>query len=79
MNQLTIILLTILSLASCQKDKDNLPTPKYYVFSGQLGINDNSTIVSNDNNLIICGNSGGKIIVTKISKLGKIIWQKAHL
>lgn len=78
MNQLTIILLTILSLASCQKDKDNLPTPKYYVFSGQLGINDNSTIVSNDNNLIICGNSGGKIIVTKISKLGKKIWQKAY-
>ncbi len=79
MKQLTILILTILYLASCKKDIDLPPTPepqpKYFTFTGQTGTNDNSTVVSNDDNLIICGNTGSILSILKITKTGTQIWR----
>jgi hypothetical protein len=79
MKQLSIIILTILFLASCKKDKDIPPTPEpqqnYFTFTGQIGTNDNSTVVSNDDNLIICGNTGSNLSILKITKTGTQIWR----
>ncbi len=79
MKQLTILILTILYLASCKKDNDLPPTPepqpKYFTFTGQTGTNDNSTVVSNDDNLIICGNTGSILSILKITKTGTQIWR----
>ncbi len=79
MKQLPILLLTILFLASCKKDKDIPPTPEpqpnYFTFTGQIGTNDNSTVVSNDDNLIICGNIGSNLSILKITKTGTQIWR----
>jgi len=79
MKELTIIILTILFLTSCEKDKDIPPTPEpqpnYFTFNGQIGTNDNSTVVSNDDNLIICGNTASNLSILKITKTGKQIWR----
>jgi hypothetical protein len=79
MKQIAIIILMILFLASCKKDKDNPPTTElqanYFTFSGEIGANDNSTLVSNDDNLIICGNSGSNLTIIKITKTGIPIWR----
>jgi hypothetical protein len=78
MKQLTILILTILFLASCKKDNDLPPTPEpqpnYFTYIGQIGTNDNSTVVSNDDNLIICGNTGSNLSILKITKTGTQIW-----
>jgi len=75
--QIIIIIMTFLSLASCKKDEDNtLLEPSYIKFTGDIGTNDNSTLISYDQNLIICGNSGANISVLKISKSGNQIWRK---
>ena len=71
----------VISLVSCKKDEpEQTPTPAaqptYFSFSGKIGTNDNSTVVSGDNNLIICGNSGGSISLMKISKTGTQKWRK---
>jgi hypothetical protein len=80
MQQLTIFILIIILLTSCKKDKNITSTPKqqpnYFTFTGQIGTNDNSTVVSPDNNLIICGNTGSNISILKISKTGNQIWRK---
>lgn len=80
MKQLTIFILTILFLASCKKDEDIPPTiepqPNYFSFTGQIGTNDNSTVVSSDNNLVICGNSGTNLSILKITKAGSQVWRK---
>lgn len=79
MKQLTILILTILIFASCKKDNDLPPTPEpqpnYFTFAGEIGTNDNSTVVSNDNNLIICGNTGSNLSILKITKAGTQIWR----
>src|SRR5690348_7357362 len=74
-------ILTLALLCSCKKDKEVVPTapepnPIYFTFSGQIGTNDNSTVVSSDNNLIICGNSGTNLSVLKITKGGTQQWRK---
>ena len=75
------ILLTLILFYSCKKDKEPEPitpetSPTYFTFGGQIGTYDNSTLVSTDNNLIICGNSGTNLSVLKISKAGSQIWRK---
>lgn len=79
MKQITFITLAVILLVSCKKDNDNMPSPlpqpNYFTFSGQIGTNDNSTIVSNDNNLIICGNTGYNISILKVSKTGSLLWR----
>ena len=66
-------------LSSCKKDDEEInPTetfPTYFTFSGGIGTNDNSTIISSDNNLIICGNLNDNISIIKISKTGEEIWR----
>jgi hypothetical protein len=75
---LPILILTMLLLSSCNKEnpEGKLSNPVYFLFNGQIGTNDNSTVVSMDDNLIICGNSDGKISLLKISKSGEEIWRK---
>lgn len=77
MKQITIIIVAILCLASCKKDIP--PTlelqPNYFTFAGVIGTFDNSTIVSNDNNLIICGNTNNNLSILKITKTGTQIWR----
>jgi len=81
--KLPIILIAILWLSSCRDRSDDIiPTesnPNFFTFNGQIGTNDHSTIVSYDNNLLICGNSGDSILVLKISKSGDEIWRNVFL
>lgn len=61
---------------ACEKPKeDDPPHPIYHTFEGFIGANDNSTIVTADNNLLICGSTGSDILLTKISKGGDLIWR----
>jgi hypothetical protein len=80
LKQLTIFLLTLFFITSCNKDKDITPIPglqpTYFTFNGQIGTNDNSTLISSDSNLIICGNSGGNLSILKITKAGAQVWRK---
>jgi len=69
--------------SSCKKEIDTPEISKtYYTFPGKIGRNDqvfitgdNATIVSNDNNLLLCGNIVPNISVLKLSKTGKQIWR----
>jgi hypothetical protein len=80
MNKIPLLfILTILFLSSCDKEKnpeEPIKDPIYFIFNGQIGTNDNSTVVSKDNNLIICGNNGDNISLIKVSKLGDEVWRK---
>ncbi len=76
-----LFILIIISLIwACRKDTDPDPTPEpnptYFTFNGLIGTNDNSTLVSSDNNLVICGNSGTNLSILKITKAGSEIWRK---
>lgn len=67
----------LLLITACKKD--NIETqgkPTYYSYNGFIVTNDNSTLMSFDNSLIICGISGNYISILKISKTGEQIWQK---
>jgi len=78
MKQILSILLISLILESCQRNKPEVPPttmdtqPTYFFFSGEIGANDNSTLVSYDDNVIICEYSS----IIKVSKSGTKIWQK---
>ena len=64
---------------SCRKAEEAIPTenlPSYYTFSGLIGTNDNSTIVLNDNDIVICGNTNKGASILKISNQGKQVWRK---
>jgi hypothetical protein len=76
-NTISLIIITVFILLSCEKN-NNEPQknePIYFTFSGTIGTNDNSTLLSSDNNLIICGNTGDKISILKISKSGEKVWR----
>jgi hypothetical protein len=80
MKQLAIFILTVWVVVSCKNDSTPTPEPEpepnYFTFAGQIGINDNSTVVSYDNNLIIYGNISSKLSILKITKSGTEIWRK---
>lgn len=77
MKKVLLLISVVLLFEACAKDKNGTAgRPVYYTFNGQIGANDNSTLVSADNYLIICGNSGGNISILKISKTGTQIWRK---
>ena len=76
-----LLLFVLCLLAACDKDEE--PTtqtietsPIYYRFPGQIGSNDNSTILSIDGNLISCLNTENGISILNISKIGAYIWRK---
>ncbi|MEO6133470.1 MAG: hypothetical protein ABIQ02_16640 [Saprospiraceae bacterium] len=52
------------------------PSPTYYTFEGSIGTNDNSTIITNDQNLLISGTNSGKVCLLKISESGLLLWRK---
>lgn len=76
----TLIFLILISIFACNDDnpEPEITEANYSIFDGSIGISDNSTIVSSDNNLIICGNAnnGGLWTLIKITKLGKELWRK---
>ena len=76
MKFLTVFASIIVLCSSCKEDPQEPvlpdPTPNLATFEGEIGTNDNSTITSNDNNLLICGNTGiigSGICLLKISKM----------
>lgn len=79
MRRILPIIITIVILSSCKKDDEEIKptetTPTYFTFNGEIGTNDNSTIVSHDNNLIICGNLDNNITILKTSDSGTEIWR----
>lgn len=77
MKKLPLLAFLFLSLIACKKEKkQNSQAATYYSFSGDIGVNDNSTCFSNDGNLLICGNNGSDISVLKITKSGTQVWRK---
>ena len=72
-----LILSTFFILSSCKRHNTAVPdaTPTYHTWPGTIGLNDNSTVVSQDNNLIICGNKNDSIVLLKISKTGTLVWR----
>ncbi|TSJ46377.1 PQQ-binding-like beta-propeller repeat protein [Fluviicola chungangensis] len=77
MKQLSLIGLVFLTLTACKKEKNSNsePTANYHTFAGDIGIRDNSTCLSDDGNLLICGNNGADLSVLKITKSGTQIWR----
>ncbi len=76
-----IVILTILFLSSCKKEnvQEQTPienTPSYHTFDGGIGTYDNSTIITFDNNLIICGNVNNTVSIIKITKAGTLLWRR---
>lgn len=76
----TLIFLILITIYACKKDnpEPEINEPIYFTFDGFIGKNDNSTIVSSDNNLIVCGNTNfnGFWTLIKITKQGKELWSK---
>jgi len=85
MKQPLIIILCFVFLFSCKKDKkDNIPVtpeptvtnPTYYTCEGRIGTMDNSSLLSSDGNIVMCGNTFPFICsVLKISKSGLLSWR----
>lgn len=79
MKFLTVLASIIVLYSSCKEDPQEPvlpdPTPMLSTFEGEIGANDNSTIPSNDNDLLICGNTPNGICILKISKTGAQIWR----
>ena len=69
MKQFLTILCAIMVLFTCKKESQP-PGLNFFSFDGSIGTNDNSTLVSYDDNLIICGNTNDGICILKISKSG---------
>jgi hypothetical protein len=73
---ITFILISSFLIIACKKNNNNPNNnePTYFTFYGSIGSNDNSTVVTSDNNLVICGNTGDKISLIKITKSGEKVW-----
>lgn len=86
MKKISLAFLLILFFAGCKKQTTNTPDPAqnpagtgpvFYAHEGQIGIDDNSGLLSYDDNLIICGtNHSGQALLIKSSKTGNQIWKK---
>lgn len=68
---------------SCKKDnqgseyqKPTIPFP--FAIEGQIGTFDNSSIMSDDGNFIICGNKNEQVLIIKVSKFGKAEWAEDY-
>jgi hypothetical protein len=78
MKKIKLIVLILLILASCSKDNFEVINDLSTLFTtdGEIGSYDNSTLITKDNNLIICGNQNTKgIVVLKIAKSGELVWK----
>ena len=75
----TFILLALIALFACKKNSTEPVNnePNYFTFDGSTLKSDNSTIVSSDNNLIICGNANYDFYwsLIKTTKLGNELWR----
>jgi hypothetical protein len=80
LKQILIFVLAFFLITSCKNDKDTTPAPgiqpAFFTFNGQIGTLDNSTFISIDSNLIICGNTGDNISILKITMSGAQVWRK---
>jgi len=76
MKKIFYFALLLFGFIACEKENEEQLSPIYYTYTGYIGTNDNSTIISYDSNLIICGNSGDNISIIKITKSGDEIWRK---
>ncbi len=80
MKTLLLLFTAFFLFFSCKKDQNEPivpePSPTLYSFTGEMRTNDNSTITSADNNLLICGYVPSHIFVLKISNTGSQIWRK---
>lgn len=76
----TFIILILFALFACNKDNSEPESEEsnYHTFEGIIGNNDNSTILSSDDHLIICGNANtdGNWILIKTTKAGQELWTK---
>lgn len=74
---ITTIIVAVLLFACKKEEVPELPDsqPTYFTFNGQIGTNDNSTIVSNDNNMLICGNENNNLSILKIDFSGSELWR----
>lgn len=79
MKYLSFFILVILIITSCKKEESHPNAPTYFTFSGRIGGYDNSTIVSFDSNIVICGNTNNSPCVLKITKGGNQIWRQDNL
>src|SRR5689334_3655404 len=79
MKHLLLPFLALLLLSSCKKDQNDPvipePDPTYHSFTGEIGTIDNSTIISDDDNLLVYGRTAINLCVLKISKSGSLIWR----
>jgi hypothetical protein len=80
MKKINLIVLITLILTSCSKDdpvgNDGLLTR--FTNDGEIELSDHSTLISKDNNLIICGNQNNcrnGIVILKITKAGELVWK----
>ncbi len=80
--KLLYISLIFISFSSCKKDKEDgrfysqAVEPNYILHIGEIGISDQSSIISNDNNLLVCGNESNELLLLKTNKSGNLIWKK---
>jgi hypothetical protein len=75
--KITFIIILLFVFIACKKDntEPENDSPTYFSFKGTIGTNDNSTVVSYDNNLVICGNNDDKISLIKVTKSGDKVWR----
>jgi hypothetical protein len=81
MKKLIWILPLIIFIASCHKEEDFRFTSRFknsYSFEGRINSNDNSTLISNDGNVVICCNNYDLISILKVSKTGKKLFRKDY-
>ena len=80
MKKYTVISILILfNLVSCNEENTEPENnnPNYFTFNGSIGHNDNSTLVSADNHLIICGMTNkSDWSLIKITHSGSEMWRK---
>lgn len=74
---ITISIIWLFLFSACKKNDNDQEKnePTYYLFNGTIGASGNSTCVSLDDNLIICGNYNEKISLIKVSKSGEEVWR----
>lgn len=80
MRFVTLLALLFTCFLSCKKEDDDPvipdPTPRLSTFEGEIGVHDNSTILTSDHNLLICGNTTSGNCILNISTSGDLIWRK---